>query len=309
MTDTTRATRTATTTAAAALVLAAVLPVLVLALASGCKSGGDGPVAAGAPTPDGEPSNDLRRASYLAHLRAASANKGRDVPDPLPALTRMDVYHLVVPYGTVSRNEAFWRRVDEQCVGVATYDVLFKNGVRVGMAPASEYPYFRDLLAEHPVETTPSVVVGEQGKDIDIEVRKAVDSQTIFHYDASNTLRGRTYDRCENFVVMNFQPAPRKPGHVRVALCPVVKAVRQRLEYTLTNNREFEVTYTRPERLYDVNLRADVPPDGFLIVAPSDQAAWPTSIGHNFLVHDGAAERTESVLLIVPRLVSGEVGE
>src|SRR4051812_7697836 len=43
-----------------------------------------------------------------------------------PTRVQMDVYQLSVPFGTVSKNEAFWKRIDEQCVDVATYDVIFK---------------------------------------------------------------------------------------------------------------------------------------------------------------------------------------
>jgi len=87
---------------------------------------------------------------------------------------------------------------------------------------------------------------------------------------------------------------------MRVALCPVVRSVRKRLELSPLNNEQ-EVTFTYPERLYDMNLRADVPVDSFLVIAPSDEARWRTSIGNNFFVSDGTAERMENVLLIVPR--------
>src|SRR6266542_3692986 len=46
---------------------------------------------------------------------------------------QVDVYQLTVPYSTISRNEKFWKRIDETCVDVATSDVLFKNGIRVGL--------------------------------------------------------------------------------------------------------------------------------------------------------------------------------
>ena len=40
---------------------------------------------------------------------------------------RLDVYVLTVPYGTISRNEEFWRRVYEQAVDVGTYDLLIET--------------------------------------------------------------------------------------------------------------------------------------------------------------------------------------
>jgi hypothetical protein len=86
---------------------------------------------------------------------------------------------------------------------------------------------------------------------------------------------------------------------MRVTLCPVVRATQKRLEWSPLNN-ELEITYTAPQRLYDLNLRTDVPLNSFLIVAPSSEATWPTSIGNNFLVTPGDADRMETVLLVVP---------
>jgi hypothetical protein len=47
----------------------------------------------------------------------------------------------------------------------------------------------------------------------------------------------------------------------------------------------------------------DVPVEAFFVVAPSGEATWPTSVGNNFFVSNGTAERMETVLLMVPRIV------
>jgi hypothetical protein len=106
---------------------------------------------------------------------------------------------------------------------------------------------------------------------------------------------------------MVLQPAPRKKDTVRMTLCPVVRTTRRRLEYSALNREEGEVKYTHPEHLYDLNLRVDVPMEMFLVVAPSGEATWPTSVGNNFLVSEGAADRMETVLLMVPRTVKVDI--
>lgn len=225
-----------------------------------------------------------------------------------PVQLQADVYQLVLPQGAVSGNEAFWKRVDEQAVDVATYDLLYKNGVRVGVAPIAEWDRFRELIAEHPATTKANTLIGADAKVIELPVRKEVRAQTIWYFDARNDSIGRTYDECENFVTMTLQSAPRKAGTMRVALCPVVKSARKRLEFTSLNRELGELQYVAPERLYDMNLRVDVPPDQFLIVAPSSEAAWPTSIGNTFFITNGPAERMEHVLLIVPRTIKMVAG-
>jgi hypothetical protein len=146
-------------------------------------------------------------------------------------------------------------------------------------------------------------MIGTEGRLVELPMRKAVKEQVVGYFDKDNVWVGRSFDACENFVNMTLQNAPRKPGTMRVALCPVVKCQRKKLEFTSTNKELGEVAYVQPEALYDVNLKVDVPPDQFLIVAPSSESTWPTSLGNTFFVADGPAERMENVLLIVPKQI------
>src|SRR5688572_5960420 len=252
------------------------------------------------PAPATQPS--ARRAQSMAELRARSRSAGKDAPAG-PMRIRVDVYHLQVPFGTVSRRDDFWKNVDEQCVDPATHDLLYRNGLRVGHAPVAEWEQFKQLISEDSAKFQASSILGPEARNVDLNVRKQVETQDIWYINGTGGLQGCTYDRCENYWTVSFVPAPRKPGSVRVGLCPVVKTMRQRLEVTEKGN-EREITYTSPERIYDVNLRTDIPPGHFMIVAPSEEAAWPTSIGSSFLLHDGPTERVESVLLFAPNQAS-----
>ncbi len=273
--------------------------ILVLIVA-GCAGKSRAPTTTAAPDAAALEQRE-RIAAYASESRRGNIAKGRNADAPIRM--RLDVYVLTVPYGMVSRNEEFWRRVNEQAVDVATYDLLIKNGVRVGEAPIAEYERFRQTIEEQPGSHRVASLVQSEGKDVDLEIRKEVPSQLIWHFNGVNELIGTSFDRCENYVTLSYQPAPRKRGTIRIVLCPVVKEHRKRLEW-LAGNKEQEVAFTQPRRYYDVNLRADVAVDSFLVVAPSAEATWPGSIGNRFFVQDGAAEQMENVLLLVPRQVT-----
>ncbi len=258
---------------------------------TGCPPGPEIPP----PSPTTPPKMVLTRA-HGSEVRHASITEG-------PTQLQIDVYQLHVPIGTVSRNEQFWKRIDEQCVDVATCDLLYKNGVRVGAASRGEWDYFKSIMEQHPAITQVSSVVGYDGKPVELPMRKDVTDQRIFYFDSSNQLLGRSFDVSENFIAMTFLPAPRKANTVRIALCPVVRAQRKKLEYSVANEERPEITYTYPERLYDLNLRADISEDQFFVVAPSGESTWPTSLGNNFFIADAAAEKMEVVLLLVPKMV------
>ena len=248
------------------------------------------------PSPPDPPTMDEKRShvrgqatvSSSAAYAAASANG-----------LRCDIYHLQVPFGTISRNADFWKHVDENAVDVATYDLLLKNGVRVGQAPVAEWEYFRQIMSQYPAVTKQTSLVAAEAKPVELPVRKEQPFQDVWYFNARNELRGQSYDACENVLNVTFQQTPRKPNTMRVTLCPVVRAKMKRLEFSPLNN-EIEVTYTAPERLYDLNLRTDVAVGDFLIVAPGSEATWRTSVGNNFFITDGPTERMENILLIIP---------
>lgn len=233
--------------------------------------------------------------------------------DPVPSprvLYVMEVYRLTVPMRSFSSNEEFWRRVDEQVVDVATYDVLYKNGIRLGQAPLRELEHFRKFIEE----TTPTQklsVTGVEAERIEIEMKKDLEQQMIFHLDGMNALAGRSYDKCSNLMNLQFEAAPRQRDRVRVGLCPMVRAHRRRLEFAAISypeaerdKAEREIQYISPEQFYDLNLKVDLPLDCFMIVAPSEHATRPTSVGNAFLMKDGPTERLEQILLIIPRVAS-----
>jgi hypothetical protein len=221
----------------------------------------------------------------------------RDAAPVQTVFFQMDVYRLAVPLGTFSANEEFWKRMDEECVDPTTKDLLERNGIRVGQAPQSELSFFQKFMDDKPLMQRLSTLAPEARK-IELEMRKDLPHQTIFRMDARRQNIGRDYDRSSNIINMSFEPAPRKPGCVRLTLCPMVRSHRKRFEFTPLNN-ENEIQYVEPELLYDLNLRVDIPKDRFFIVMPS-ATADSASVGAAFLIKQGHTDRQEEILLIIP---------
>jgi hypothetical protein len=288
-----------------AIVLTAAIAIAGCAAHHGAEAFEDTPATQASPLqPPATQSKPFQPPQFSQSFSASTGISLGDVPTAI----EMTLYKITVPYGTVSRNEKFWKRIDESVVDITTYETLFKNGIRVGEAPTSEWDDFRKLLAGNPAVTQINSLVSVDGKTADLPVRKEISSQDIFYFDSANELHGRSFDACENIMTAVLRPAPRKKNTVRLTLCPVVRSKQKRLEYNPTGGKEGEFVYSAPEHLYDLNLRVDVPVDSFFIVAPSGEATWPTSVGNRFLVNNAAAERTETVLLMVPRIVNVQIG-
>jgi hypothetical protein len=246
------------------------------------------------------PATAKRSGMSLELANAFAGEVDRSLSSRPATVQALDVYEVTVPFGAVSRSQEFWKRVNETSVDVATYDLLQKNGFRVGVAPAAEWSYFRAIIERYPAVTKHTAVTGGAEGSLELSMKRGVEYQNLAYLTDDNTLLARTYERCENLLAVSFQPAPRHPGQVRMTMCPLVRSNRKKFEVSVTNE-EREYDFVKPERLYDLNLCADIPLDGFLVVAPSTLARFATNLGTLFLVDGRETEQVEHVLLMVPR--------
>lgn len=261
-------------------------------------------LAAATSRPATRPGTELPKSLEMPNRPLIVRRVGPAPKDPSPPIqlaTRFEIYDIVMPAGAVSRSEMFWKIVDEEQVDPGTYDVLRRNGVRVGVAPVSDWPSLREQIAHLPITTQVTQVTGREVANIELPMKRDVVSQSIFVFQPNGTLVGRTFDRSDNILALSFQQTPRKAGQLRLAMSPLVRSTRRQLTYTPLG-AEGEFTYVQAERALDVNLRVEIPLDHLLIVAPSEEARTTSSLGYAFLSADTPAEKLERMLVMVPRM-------
>ena len=275
--------------------------VIALSFVSGC--GGDGDRAASRAAAPATPASGRAKVMSMAQgAQPAPVDGPRDAAAAQTLMFQVEVYRITVPFGTFTGNEAFWKRMDEKCVDAFKNDLLNRNGIRVGQAPLNELDFFRKFMEEKPVISKITTTATEVPL-VELEMRPDLPEQTISFYNPD--LRMRDYDASSNVLNLSFQPAPRKPGCMRLTLAPMVRSHRKHFQFTQLNN-ETELQYIAPETFYDLNLRVDIPKDTFFIVMPSDDARYATSVGRAFLTKDGPIDRLEQILLVIPRAVTNE---
>ena len=277
------------------------LALLALHVAAGCAT-------VPKPAPATRPTEDVGPNSFQS-IAPTAARPAADALDARPGFTQAYVIHvfrLSVPANFVSGNAAFWKPIDETAVDPGTYDLLYKNGVRVGTAPMSEFDAARTLLAGamDAKGAKRSDVLATRAQQVEVEMKTNLPEQILFYFESAATgtaAVGRTYGECDNVFYLAFQPVPRTPDEVELSITPAVKTHRKQMQFTVRGNEQ-EITYASPESLYPLNLRVDLPLDRFMVVAPSPGAQQETSIGRAFLTQDDPTQRRESVLVIVPQV-------
>ncbi len=232
-------------------------------------------------------------------LQSSGPLDPRDPQPPWQAVIQLDIYQIDLPLGTISDNEPFWKRVDEHCVSVATAYLLNKNGLRCGLASRSDWDYFRQQLKAPEDRVKHTSIMGLWAHDVELNMTKKFDVEDIFFFNSQDQIEGRTWRSCENRVDLSFDPDPRTPYTLRVALCPTVQSQQTLTDFTAIN-RPLESTHAAPQHIYDLGLCAEIDQTNFLIVAPNSSARSSLSVGGRFFITDDQTQRFEQVLAIVP---------
>ena len=235
---------------------------------------------------------------------AVAPKEDPNAPRRIPHLVViLDIYHFTAPIGAISRNEDFWKHVDEDRLDIGVHDLLLKNGFRTGVAHDRDWTYFKGLLAKYPsIRQTP--LRSEPGKQgfFEMAMRTDVPEQSIFGIDDQGVDWGRRFEECDDILTISYMAAPHTPEQTIVKLCPLVRSTRQSLSVSVLNNDSMKIERKHPEHLYDMRMEATIPLNDFLIVAPSREASTlSTSLGSTFLVTGGEIEPIEHVLMMVPR--------
>jgi hypothetical protein len=234
------------------------------------------------------------------------------VTEPNPVLTSSGVisvtmYELQTPFGANSRDDSFWKLVEEDVVDVPTNVNLNRNGLRAGRGRISDWPDFLKVLTrESAMKLRETRYTAQPSfEDAQLDMSEILPEELLFIYD-DHGLTMRSYDDCQNFLSTAFQWAPREPRTIRLEFCPVVKAWRTRRDYSLTDNPQPE-SYLDRENYYNLHWQADIKPGEFLVVGTSTETQDPNRIGSRFLTRDGPNQRYEEVLIFVgePMITTG----
>lgn len=223
----------------------------------------------------------------------------RDAQRAVTLRYTVEIWEVMLPRDSVSTDDSFWKRVNEQALDLPTYDLLFKNGIRVGEMPLSEVGAISKLIEDRKGKRT--TIEGTEGRQVEIPIRTNISNQDIFYLDRTNSLVGRSWENCDDMLYFSFESTPRNPGRIRISLTPVVRGRERRLKYSMTpDKQDWEIHEVVDESNYDATISADVPLESMLVVAPSVEARWPTSLGATFWVDPTPSQQLERLMVVIP---------
>jgi hypothetical protein len=251
---------------------------------------------AAATLPDIDPRRDPEPQPQLPQLVV----RAEDPATPFYPAVHLTILQFQVPLGAVGDDAEFWKPLDETIPDVATRAHLDRNGIRAGLALPSDVPRLLAALADKGAQAEPPRFSPAGTQAFHVPLKSGVPYQIIYYLAPDGQMPIRSFDDSHNLFYIAFGPARRLPGGLTVALCPVVRSQRTILR-PLDKIEVGEFRITADQSYYEMNLRADIPGDGALVVAPSPAGRSPMSIGSAFLVADGPNGQYETILLLVAR--------
>jgi hypothetical protein len=138
------------------------------------------------PTPPTPQSAAAQGGIISAVQMEAPPGAPRDAQPTVPLVFQLVCYQLTVPVGTVSRNENFWKRIDETALDPARYDLLRRNGMRLGVAPVAEFDNIRGMLEDTPTPAKMMGTIGAEAKNMELPMRTEIPFETISFYGDNN---------------------------------------------------------------------------------------------------------------------------
>jgi hypothetical protein len=244
-----------------------------------------------------EPAQQVTEQIQMSDVPRIEDFRPADAAPTLRKVYELEIYQLAVPRGTISSNDEFWKRLDENCLDFTTHQTLAANGIRVATAPQTEMQHLKAFIDDP--EAKVAKIIDNRAENVFLEMATGIREQRLWWYDRRGELVGRVYRFSDNLVYFSFRQTPRTLDKVTVSLAPAVKSTRQ--EYKVFDSgAEQRIDVTVPESIYDLGLKLDLSLDHFLVIAPSAVAKEVTNVGQNFFIRRDPAQEMERVLVIVP---------
>ena len=116
------------------------------------------------------------------------------------------MYQLQTPFGANSRDDAFWKLVDEDAVDVPTGRMLNYNGLRAGRGRVADWPRFLKILEkESALKVSESRMLASSAiGDALLNMSDVLPEELLFIY-GDHGLTMRSFDDCQNQLSLAFQ--------------------------------------------------------------------------------------------------------
>lgn len=273
------------------------IPVAALSAGAVLAAGGCGPWSArfgAAPAEPQEPTGGRR--SLLADSADDHASDSIVIVQ-----MQFDVLRVELPADQTHHSRKAWNYVNELHGDPTQAALLRRNGFRMGTAAADAWPALRAMFeaCEARVLRVPHVV--QRGLPLTLQLEAVEEDQPVFLLTADNRIVGRTLQRGEKYLHLDYALEVDGARTVTIQVTPEIR---------LPDLEEFgrdEQGHVRRSRQYDglafreLTHTLKLAAGEFLVIGPDTDSGAGLTVGRHFLTREHEGRMYETILCITPQ--------
>lgn len=220
-------------------------------------------------------------------------------------LIRFRLISVEVPAGSVSGSEELWSYLDEEKIGLERSSLLGRNGLRLGLAKANQWPDVQKILARLTGRTLQETSgVSLPGQPYPLVLKQTQPIQTIFVSNQDRTLTGCDYPEGDNALALSCTLNQDDPRNIMITGVPQIRTTQRHMQVT---NELGQVAMAYKPLIYSfspLTFGMAMNSKDVLVIGPGSLSRQPYSLGRHFLVRQRDGVELETVLVLIPEVVA-----
>ena len=212
-----------------------------------------------------------------------------------------DVLRIELPIGTIRHSRKVWNHVDELRLDAQLVARLARNGIRVGVASADAWPALDAIIAAAGGSVISDQLMEQPGAPSAIRIASIRDSETVFHYGRENRLVGKTFQRGDKLISLDYAFHPELGQSTDVRITFEIRHDWGALRWDRRGDTIRQVPAFERHTFADLSVLLTLKPGEFLVVGPSGETKNTYLVGARFFVSTGAGHDQETIICITPR--------
>ena len=211
-----------------------------------------------------------------------------------------EVRRAAIPAADTHHSRKIWNHVDELRLGADAAALLARNGLRIGAASPGSWPAIDAVLKAGGARIETRQLVTQRGWPLAIAMGPIAEGASIFTYDRSGRLSGKTYDGGEKLLNLDYDYHPQMGGSIDIGVRPEIRRDRGVLTWERSGDAIRQVPAYDRHRFEQLDAALTLHPTELLVIGPSDEANNEYLLGSRLLCDQRDGQRSETILFIVP---------
>ena len=242
-----------------------------------------------------------------ANIAAAAPRSASD--GVIVVQLHFDVMRAELPIESVRQSTKVWNHVDELQIDPRQCAQLARNGLRIGVADADDWPAIQTILQVNQARCTRLQQAVQSGYPLTLDVGEVQDGETIFSYDAQGRLEGATFGPGRKYLHIDYVVAADETRRVSLKVTPEVHVETPDRRWTSVDGEIQEQPQYEGRVYSELAVTMHLLPGQFLVIGPGPQADVAHLLGSKFLEQRSGGVRSETLYLATPQLFRSETAE